>query len=277
MRLHARTCLDRHPAACRYGCMHTPVLETICQLLVGTPRRRWGTALSLLAVALFLAYGTSWVPALRGIVRGPDGLPVPGACVVYHHFGSIPLPTPHPSHHAVYRGAGVTTTDEEGRFVIPGRLHLFCPTMNLQLRCIYSSRLHSSKDERRQRTGVVFSHLPSPLPGHLVGWLSHADFAAKEYEVTLSESADVAAWLASLDQLQRATIKGDCEVDLGRNDRIAVTRALLDEYRALLDRQRSLGANAARPDMDASDRWRQQSAEEALEVEIRSLEAALSQ
>lgn len=208
--------------------------EALVRLLLGSRRRRCITALSLAALVLFAVFGTSYVPPLRGVVRGPDGTPAANAYLVYEYTGRIALPTPHPSHAAVHRGADITTTDSEGRFVIPSQLLLFCPPMDLHLRSVYSPRLHSSRTVDGKRTGAVFSRL-SPLPRHMVGCLAHADFAHKDYEVVLADSGrSPLDWLWSIDHLQRTTLEDGVTVDLGSAARRAIAHMLLDEYRAFV-------------------------------------------
>lgn len=95
----------------------------------------------LSASLAFLCFATSRVPRLRGVLRDTLGTPVRGALVVYDYSGSVPMPTPHPRHIGVHRHDGVVTTDAEGRFEIPATFHLACPTMTLQVHCVYSARL----------------------------------------------------------------------------------------------------------------------------------------
>ncbi|HEX5053889.1 MAG TPA: hypothetical protein VFZ65_19075 [Planctomycetota bacterium] len=221
--------------------------ETMVRVLFGTRRRRRSTALALATTALVVTFVTSYVPPLRGVVRGPDGSPAANAYLVYEYEGSIALPTPHPSHASVHRAAGITTTDAEGRFVIPGRLLLFCPPMELHLRTVYSPQLHSSRTAAGSRTGVLFSRL-SPLPRHLVGCLSHADFAGKDYELVLSDAGhDPLGRLWSMDALQRATLLGTCTADLGGADRHTIARVLIEEYRSFVQLYGGSAANRSNP------------------------------
>lgn len=245
-------------------------------------RRRPRVAAGAVALLAVAGYCSSWVPELRGVVRDSGSSPVAGAWIVYDYMGRVPYPSPCGTRHVpVDRVGGIVRTDAEGRFTIPARLHLFCPSMELQIHGVFAETVHSAVDRDGHAIRAHFWPRAVKVPGNY----AHADFADADFEIELSDCAgSPRRWLDSLDALERAALGsldareraatgGYGSAVLGGAERRAIAQTLIREYGAFL----GVHAAVVPEGMDRYGRWSYARGRNSYEAHVQQRLEALQQ